>query len=144
MKRKTPLVPILLVGMTALAGYNYLEITRLKGELTEIKAKVHYKGSEKTGQPDLLTELAVVKQHTAEAKNLIASGQVKRARLELDKSLKKLDAASKTSQDIASGAARGLGVFWVNTQKELEDAWKEVSVKSTKARSGGNGSAKKD
>jgi hypothetical protein len=139
MRCLTPIIAIALVAVLGIAGYNYVQINRMKTELAGIKSKIHSAERPSAESRDLLTALAGVKQHTARAKRFLANGQTNRARLELDRSLQELEDASALSQDIAADAGSGLGATWSTVRREVDNAWKEVSRQMEKGRSGGHG-----
>lgn len=139
MRCSIPILILVLAALLALAGYNYMQINRMRSELAGIKAKVHNIGSAEANKQNLLTALAEVRKHTTRARSLLRSGQGARARAELDRSLQDLGRASKLSQDAAADAGSGLGGTWSTVRKEVERAWKEVSRQIEEGRPGGNG-----
>jgi len=138
----TSLVFVVLLVVLAFAGYSYWQNNRMKGGLEAIKSKVVRPAGRPAGsRQDLLTALAEAKLHTTRARELLASGHAKRARFELDKSLRKLERASSLSQDIAADAGSGLGATWTAVRKEVEKAASEISRQIAKRRPEGNEAA---
>lgn len=143
MRCLTSLVLVVLVAVLAIAGYNYWQNGRMRGDLEAIRARVvHPGGRPAPDRQDLLTALAQAKDHATRARELIAAGQARRARLELDRSLQKLDRASSLSKDIAADAGSGLGAAWSAVRTEVEKAWNEICTQIAERRPEGHEGAR--
>lgn len=127
------LTSLLLVVVAFAAAWNFYQLEKMRQELREIRAKVHVEKS--TAAKDggaksddgLLVVLAQVKKHSKSAKTLIAKGDYKKARQELDTSLRRLERASELSTELAADAESGLGKVWSQVRYKVHKTWKAIS-----------------
>jgi hypothetical protein len=124
----TPFLIVALLAAIALAGYNTWQIDQLRKELA---AKPGAARSEKRAKSDkeIADLVDQAKRQTESARGLISGGKLKNAQDELNKSVQKLEKASKLSKDMAeqtyremTGAVESLkNAFGSDGKKQTED-----------------------
>jgi hypothetical protein len=137
MKGLTLLVLVAVLGLTC---YNSLQIRRINLELAGNKT-VKHTGDPSNSLQDLDTALKLAEDYSRHARKLIQKGQTEAARLELDKSLQKLEMAARLSQGFADGAADRVESSWKTVQKQVEKALEELSSQTENGRPEGNETA---
>lgn len=139
MRCLTPFAVLLLFLAVVLSGYNCWQVHQLRKEVSAMKAEVR-SGDRQGGQEqDLASMVKRAQQQAESARRLLASGQVDRARDELSKSLRKLEAASQLSKQMADDAAKNISGAFSNVRKQVESAVDGASSKNDNRRPNNNG-----
>lgn len=108
MRCLTPFLMLVTIVLVALTAFNTWQISQLREELAGVKQKTHKSAEQVSAERELTKMLADAKQQTEHARELISGGQVARARLELNRSIQKIEKATQLSKDMANGAARSV------------------------------------
>lgn len=132
MRCLTSIVMVILVAVVGLGtGYNYLQVNRISRDLSAIKAAIS--SARPSGNAgDLAAALKSANQHTAQAKKLLAKGQVKTAQIELDKSLKAMSKATKLSENVKDDSSKTVVETVIRVQKQLEETLDTLSKRAAK------------
>jgi len=139
MRCLTLFVLVVLLGLTC---FNSLQIRRINLELAQMKANSQAKADNPAeGELDFTTAIKLAGEYSDRAGKLIEKGQIEAARLELDKSLRKLETAARLSKGLAAGSSERLKSSWQAVQKQVEKAMEELSNQIEKERREGNETA---
>ena len=121
------LAPAILV----LVAYNVWQVSMLRGEVAGLKTQMAaLKGNvPASGSAEGVSLIAEAREHAERARKHIADGQLKRARTELDKSLRLMQRFSETSRSSARGALERMRRTWRDAEGNVERLWRKPEKK---------------
>lgn len=124
-----------LAALLGLTCFNSLQIRRINLELAKMETISQVKvDSQSEGELDFATALRLAGEYSDRAGKLIEKGQTEAARLELDKSLQKLEIAARLSKGFAAGSTQRLKASWQAVQQQVEKAMDELSRQTENGR----------
>ena len=128
------LTSILMILVLTLAGYNYYQIGQMRQELRTMRSKVQTaeKNLKINNADDLLVVLEKAKSHSTQAKELLAKGKTRRAKAELDESLKLIEKATKLSQNSGIYDTGRIIKALERIRREVGKAWIDFASESKK------------
>jgi hypothetical protein len=132
---------IALIAVLALTGYNHWRIGQIYNDLNTVKTRLHINEPISAGEPTNLADaLNQAEQHAQQARKLLSKGKNNAARLELDKSLRKLEKAGELSREIpeSSSLDKTLSTVQKQIQGTLEGLSKEAIRQKSKSKESGN------
>ncbi|MDO8587700.1 MAG: hypothetical protein Q7T82_11745 [Armatimonadota bacterium] len=121
---------LLLLLVAALAGYTYWQVTRLQADVAELKAAVARRQYQKAAPAaeDARRLLAEATQGLRRARTALDRGQTRKARRELDGSLRKLAEVSKmVNRNVGNGE---LTEAWRELKSQMDRLWKQFAKES--------------
>ena len=138
---RRPRFGILTFLVFVLVGYNTWQTFTLKREIAALKAEVavlkigrDLRSSEPLGK---FSTVMKAREHADEAGKFILRGDFKRAKAELEKSLRLIPGFSQTSGKSAIGTLDEFRRTWRDADKRIEHLWREVNKELEKGKAKG-------
>lgn len=132
---------LFILGLLGMTAYNTWQVRLLRTEVTALRQEVEAlkKGNEMpvNSALDSLELVLKARKHADLAKKHIADGEFKKARVELDESLRLMKRFSQTSGDASKDAMDQLRNTWRDAGDSLERMWQGITDKSGGAKTKG-------
>ena len=117
------LLTLLLIAVTVLAGYTYLQVTRLQAEVQELKARGG--AVSVTEQRGVSLLVAQARENCRRAQVYLRRGQTRKARQELELCLRRLAKVSELAED--ETRFRDLAGSWEDIKRRVDKLWRQFA-----------------